>query len=177
MKYTVSVRGAEIEVELSETDSGWRARVGDRELQIDVERLGRSLQHSFLVDGRSWPVMVERKEARRGAKYVLGVRGERTEALVVDEREKAAAAFDALAGGGQSGETVVESVIPGIVNKVMVEVGDTVAPGQPLLIVEAMKMENEISCESGGVVSKIHVEAGVTVNSGDPLVTLGPEPE
>ena len=54
----------------------------------------------------------------------------------------------------------------------LVEVGAEVAEGQPLLILEAMKMQNEISAPGPGILAAIHVEAGATVAAGDKLVTL-----
>ncbi len=175
MRYTVMVGSRELEVVLRETRDGFVTEIDGRQRKIEVARLDRSSQYSFRVEDRSWPVFVERLPAKRGSRYVLGLRGVQTEVSIVDERERAAAAFDALAGASGDGEEKVESVIPGIVTQLLVALGDRVAPGQPLLIVEAMKMENEIAGEVEGVVQSIHVEAGQTVNAGDLLVTLGPK--
>lgn len=67
----------------------------------------------------------------------------------------------------------IPSPMPGTILKVLVAVGDQVAENQPLLILEAMKMENEIVASSAGTVSAIHVSPGQVVNPGDGLITIG----
>ena len=64
--------------------------------------------------------------------------------------------------------------MPGRVVAVLVEEGEAVAAGQGLVVLEAMKMENEIQAEAAGVVTKILVEAGQAVEGGDPLFEVGP---
>jgi biotin carboxyl carrier protein len=67
---------------------------------------------------------------------------------------------------------VVESAMPGVVVELLVAVGDEVEKGQSLLILEAMKMQNEIAAPAAARVTAIHVEQGVAVGSGQKLVTL-----
>jgi biotin carboxyl carrier protein len=63
--------------------------------------------------------------------------------------------------------------MPGTIIDIDVNVGDAVTRGQKLLVLEAMKMENEIVAPSDGTVNEICVQAGALVNAGDPLVILG----
>ena len=72
-----------------------------------------------------------------------------------------------------SARSTVKSQMPGIVTRVLVEEGAEVEAGQSLLILEAMKMENEIRCAAAGTVEKILVSEQQTVNGGDPLVVIG----
>ncbi|EFY02653.1 acetyl-CoA carboxylase biotin carboxyl carrier protein subunit [Streptococcus dysgalactiae] len=72
-----------------------------------------------------------------------------------------------------AGADAIPSPMPGTILKVLVAVGDQVAENQPLLILEAMKMENEIVASSAGIVSAIHVSPGQVVNPGDGLITIG----
>jgi len=74
-------------------------------------------------------------------------------------------------GGG--GESIVTAPMPGTIIDIDVNVGDQVTRGQKLLVLEAMKMENEIVAPQDGTVSEICVQAGALVNAGDPLVILG----
>jgi len=74
--------------------------------------------------------------------------------------------------GGDSGEGAVVAQMPGTVVDIDVNVGDTVTKGQKLLVLEAMKMENEIVAPHDGTVSKVSVTAGALVNAGDVLVVL-----
>ena len=67
----------------------------------------------------------------------------------------------------------MESPMPGIVLQVLVKKGDTVKRGQKVLILEAMKMENEISAPAGGTVREIRAREGDSVNTGDVLIVLG----
>lgn len=64
------------------------------------------------------------------------------------------------------------SPMPGTILKLLVNVGDSVSENQPLMILEAMKMENEIVASQAGTVSAIHVSQGQTVNAGDGLITI-----
>ena len=79
------------------------------------------------------------------------------------------------AGGGKSRGEVLKAPIAGRVVKVLVTAGQVVEAGEVLVILEAMKMENEIKCTRGGVVSAIDVADGDSVETGGKLVSLKPE--
>ncbi|MCU9815148.1 biotin/lipoyl-binding protein [Paraclostridium sp. AKS73] len=72
------------------------------------------------------------------------------------------------AGGG-----TISAPMPGTINDVRVKVGDSVKKGQVLLILEAMKMENEIMASSDGTVKSVDVSKGASVSAGDALITIG----
>ena len=149
-----------------------------------VERLGR-LEVS--VDGD--PVNVSYDEADQLGQVVLmlgsesfglSIEGDANKAVVTlagrvysveieDERERAAHLAERAARGGGG---PVKAVMPGIVVELLVAVGDEVAEGQPMLILEAMKMQNEIAAPARGIVSALHVEAGKAVAAGQKLLTL-----
>jgi len=69
--------------------------------------------------------------------------------------------------------TDVEAPTPGNIVKVLVEVGASVAVDQPLVVMEAMKMESEVNSPSAGKILAIHVASGDTVQAGDQLFTIG----
>jgi len=71
-----------------------------------------------------------------------------------------------------AGADAMPSPMPGTILRILVNVGDTVAENQPLMILEAMKMENEIVAGKAGTVAGIHVNQGEMVNPGDPLITI-----
>lgn len=77
-----------------------------------------------------------------------------------------------LSSGG-SGGTAVPAPMPGSIIDVLVQPGDTIEAGAVLLILEAMKMENEVTAPQPGTVLEVLVKKGDTVNSGDPLVLIG----
>ena len=71
-----------------------------------------------------------------------------------------------------AGNDAMPSPMPGTILKILVNVGDTVQENQPLMILEAMKMENEIVAGKAGTVTGIHVQQGDMVNPGEPLITI-----
>ncbi|MDP3058942.1 MAG: biotin/lipoyl-containing protein [bacterium] len=78
-----------------------------------------------------------------------------------------------LATKGTLSAGSVTAPMPGTILEVKVKVGDSVKAGQAILILEAMKMENEIAASVTGVVKEIHVSKGTSVNPGDILATIG----
>ena len=72
----------------------------------------------------------------------------------------------------QGGAGDVKSPLPAVVRAVAVKEGDEVRAGQPIIILEAMKMENEIAAPTAGKVVKIHVQPGQNVLEGDPLISI-----
>ena len=77
-------------------------------------------------------------------------------------------------GAAAAGAHQVSAYMPGRVVAVLVEEGQAVEAGQGLVVLEAMKMENEIQAEAAGVVTKILVAPGQAVEGGDPLFEIGP---
>lgn len=73
---------------------------------------------------------------------------------------------------GATGEERLESPMPGIIREIRVAEGDEVEADQPLLVLEAMKMENEIRAPRAGQIQRIHVAAGSTVAASDILITI-----
>ncbi|MDX9957198.1 MAG: biotin/lipoyl-containing protein [Spirochaetia bacterium] len=84
----------------------------------------------------------------------------------------AAVSAPAPAAGGASGAGTVKAPMPGTVLGVKVSAGQLVKRGDVLLILEAMKMENEICAQGDGTVTQVRVQAGTTVNTGDPMIDI-----
>lgn len=95
------------------------------------------------------------------------------EPAVEEKKEVAQPAPAAPVADIPTGADAMKAPMPGTITKVLVNVGDTVAENQPLIILEAMKMENEIVAGRAGTVQSIHVNPGQTVNPGDALVVIG----
>lgn len=165
MKYYVMVAGKEYAVDVDATGGALRLTLDGANYAVDVSAVQHGEQYSVLVDERSFAVSVDGD----GRKLALVLDGYSYAVQVEDDRERASRALSNLHG---SGGGVIESVMPGIVRKVEVLVGDTVKRGDRLLVLEAMKMENEILADADGVVSKVHVAAGQTVEGGAALVSL-----
>ncbi len=115
------------------------------------------------------------RQATRGSTRVeVVVAGWRFEVEVEDARfaDLRARATTDRASAAHDGPTAVRAIIPGRVVSVAVTPGDTVAAGQRLLAVEAMKMENELRAPRDGVVERVEVSVGQTVDLGDALVVI-----
>jgi biotin carboxyl carrier protein len=144
------------------------ARVDGRRLELAYEEVDGQGQVSVRSAGRSFALSIEGAAERVCVTHA----GHFYEIELEDERERAAHAAE-RAGGWAGG--VVNAVMPGIVVELLVGKGQAVLKGQPLLILSAMKMQNEIGAPQAGVVLDLHVAAGQAVGAGAKLVTLALE--
>lgn len=168
MRYHVTVRSR---VYVIDVDGGAVTVDGER-LEAHAAAIpGTPLLH-LLLGKESWTVACQQLEGRR---WALGAAGERVEVEVQDDRSKQ---IEALTGRGWKGAVggVIKAPMPGLVVRVEVSAGQTVEVGEGLVVVEAMKMENELRASHKGVVEAIHVKAGDRVEKGAPLVTLSSQP-
>ena len=127
------------------------------------------------VDGKEYLVEMEEIGAVAPAAPVAPAPVAPAPAPVASASEPAAEASPAPAAPvsvAPAGADAMPSPMPGTILRILVNVGDTVAENQPLMILEAMKMENEIVASKAGVVSGIHVANGQVVNPGDALITI-----
>ena len=169
MKYYVSVNGQPHEVSVVERLGQLAVTVDGLPLSIDYEEVDRLGQVAVRVDNRSFGISIEGDEHA----VVATIAGHLYAVEIEDERERAAhAAQRAAARGGG----VIKSVMPGIVVQVLVKEGEKVEKGQALLVLEAMKMQNEIAAPTDAVVKQIHVAEREAVGSGARLVTLAAPP-
>jgi pyruvate carboxylase subunit B len=167
MKYHVTIRSRTYVIDVA---GGAVTVDGDRLEAHWAPIPGTPLIH-LLLGKDSWTVACQGLDPA-GTRWALGAAGERLEADVQDDRSKQ---IEALTGGGRKEAVggVIRAPMPGLVVRVEVIVGQEVAAGSGLVVVEAMKMENELRAHSPGVVEQIHVAAGDRVEKGAPLVTLG----
>ena len=121
------------------------------------------------VDGQEYQVEMEEIGAVAPAAPVAPVAAPAAPAAPAVEAAPAPAAPVAATPAGAD---AMPSPMPGNILRILVNVGDTVTENQPLMILEAMKMENEIVASKAGVVSGIHVANGQVVNPGDALITI-----
>lgn len=121
--------------------------------------------------GREVHRVVVRRLPGRG-RYVLFLDGHRYEVEALDERTRAIRDMS-VAQGAASGPAPLVAPMPGLVVRVLVAVGDVVQAGQPLVVMEAMKMENELRAAAAGTVTALPVAPGAAVDKGAVLVALG----
>ncbi|MEZ7757700.1 acetyl-CoA carboxylase biotin carboxyl carrier protein subunit [Granulicatella adiacens] len=120
------------------------------------------------VDGQEYQVEMEEIGAVAPAAPAAPV----APAAPASPAVEAAPAPAAPVASTPAGADAMPSPMPGNILRVLVNVGDTVTENQPLMILEAMKMENEIVAAKAGVVAGIHVKEGQVVNPGDALITI-----
>ncbi|MFM8979385.1 MAG: acetyl-CoA carboxylase biotin carboxyl carrier protein subunit [Planctomycetia bacterium] len=169
MKYFVEWAGRTREVEIRLVDGRTQVLVDGAPHVADVAGAGNDGLLSLLLDGGSWTIATRFEEGHA----VLSFHDREVRVRIEDERTRAAR----LATGGArqaSGRVDVKSVMPGVVKELRVKAGEAVSAGQPLLILEAMKMENEIRAPHEGLVEVLHVAPGTAVEKGARLVTVGP---
>jgi len=164
MKLTRAGTLREIDAEVISRDgSAIRVRIGDRELVAEFTPTadGRGV---LAINGRRYPV--------------FGVR--RKESILISlgpgsfEFKRAEAASRRRTRGLASAE--ITAPMPGKVLKLLVRGGDLVEAGQPLVVIEAMKMETTLAAESAALVKLVRVEEGQTVDHGAVLIELSPPP-
>lgn len=164
MKLKLKVDGAARDIEILSPAPGCRFRLdGAAEQTADVAIPGPGL-YSILLNGRSYDVQIERTPQC----LVAVTDGHRFEIEVQDPRRWSGRA-------GQQGKSDVETIaapMPGKVVRVLVAVGDAVEPGQGILVVEAMKMQNEMKASRAGRVITVTVKEGATVTAGEVLATI-----
>jgi len=166
MKYVVDVNGDRVTVELT---GGDEVRVGARVLHarlVDVEGTPVSL---LTVGERVYRVLARRGVAR--GQYAITIDGRAFAVEALDERTRAIRDLSA-ASAAAAGPAPLVAPMPGLIVRVQVAVGDRVAAGQGLVVMEAMKMENELRAAVGGTVRAVHAAPGAAVNKGAVLVEL-----
>ncbi len=159
MKYIVDVNGERIEVEVGADGIRVDGRVVDARL-TDIE--GTPIHQ--LTIGSEVHRVASRRGDTRGA-YALWMGGYRFEVEALDERMRAIRDLTA-AHAVASGPRPLVAPMPGLIVRVHAKPGDTVEAGQGLVVMEAMKMENELRTTSVGIVRTVHVSPGMTVEKG-----------
>lgn len=164
MRHVVWFRGKPFEVRIS----GDRVAIDGTEYQARLLRFERSPCYLLELEGQKVPLLLE--SAGKG-KWVVTVRGDRHEVEVVDERLERARRTAAGARAHHA-PPVLTAPMPGLVVRVPVVPGQAVEAGTSLVVLEAMKMENDLKAVAGAVVERIEVRPGQPVEKGDVLVTF-----
>ncbi len=187
MRYVAMISERTYSVEISANGHTRSASLDGRELSINWQLVGSERLHtqgeaneranhiSILVGNRSYeayvrPLPPESSDSADrvvevmidGRPYVVTVRDERSQALA------------SLAGGSHvSGDALIRAPMPGLVVNVLAGEGTEVARGQTVVVLEAMKMENDLTATHAGIVKAVKVTRGQTVNQGDVLAVVG----
>jgi biotin carboxyl carrier protein len=163
--YVVTEGGRARRVETSGGGGRYRLALDGEVWEVDVRRTAPGI-YSLLIDGASWVAEV----AERDGAWVVEVGGE-SSALQVEEETRYIIRTRGGAAAGAGTQTLT-APLPGRIAHVAVAAGDAVEAGATLLIIEAMKMENEFKAGRAGTVREVRVRAGEAVNAGDVLVVI-----
>jgi biotin carboxyl carrier protein len=163
----------EIKIDEKRFDIDWR--------QITMLTMGTQKQtniggrYSLLIAGKSYEVYAHRvtKPDVTGYRFEILIAGQRFEITVEDEREKTLKG--SIRSGHETREAALRAPMPGLVLGLSVDPGSNVERGQTVVILEAMKMENDLPSPIKGKVKEIRVSKGQTVNQGDVLVVVSAE--
>lgn len=165
MKYIVTVNGEDIEVEID----GERVSVGGRSVEARLTELGQTPESVLMIGNEAHRLLVRRGTSR--GRYTLWVDGNRLDVEALDERSRAIREL-AAATSGPAGPAPLVAPMPGMIVHVNVREGDAVQAGQGLVVMEAMKMENELRASASGTVKRVHVSPGTAVEKGALLLEM-----
>jgi biotin carboxyl carrier protein len=164
MKYTATVNDEIFTIEIGHENE---LIVNDEPYQIDFTQLPAGDVTSLLLNNRSLEAVV----APRDDAWEVLIMGELYSVQVQDERTRRLSQARSVAHH-LDGDATVTSPMPGIIVAVPVVEGDTVQKGDKLVILESMKMENELRSPCDGIVTHINVLPGVSVEKGQVLVVI-----
>jgi biotin carboxyl carrier protein len=164
MKYITTVEDKQFLVEIIDDK---HISVDGKVYEVDFESVSGQPVYSLIVDGRSHESYV----APGDHEWQVLLRGRLYPVTVEDEREKR---LRSAAGGGvaETGEFHLRAPMPGLVVTILVGEGQAIQKGQVLLILESMKMQNELKSPRDGVIGRLRVKAGETVEQKQTLLSV-----
>lgn len=168
MRYEVDVNGRVLHVDVHRVNRHFVVTVDGREWTIDAARVDPHTL-SLLVGSSSEEVTIVPDVVP--GQLAVGIRGVPL-SVTLDTRRRWSRGEEGGAGGGPQRLT---APMPGKIVRVLAKVGTAVQPRQPLVVVEAMKMENELRAMTRGVVSEVLVQEGQSVDAGALLLVVAPE--
>lgn len=187
MQYVATVGEQTYAIGLQENGHQREVKIGDSRLMVDWRPVGgaglttgqrgdnQAGHYSLLIGDKSFDVYVQPVDANDedGASRVfeVHVRGQIYRVRIADERTRALATL--ASGAHASGDATIRAPMPGLVSQVLVEEGAEVQRGQAVVVLEAMKMENDLATPRAGIVKSLRVTKGQAVNQGDLLAVIG----
>jgi biotin carboxyl carrier protein len=166
MTYDVIVDGKTHHVELTRGENLWSCKVDDQEIEVDAALTARDVM-SVLVDGKAYEI--KRERSLQGELHmVIG-----SARYAVDVQDPRSLRTRRAVAGSEAGPQKIKAAMPGKIVRILVNEKDEVKSGQGIIVMEAMKMQNELKSPKDGRVQKILTAEGSTVNAGDTLAIIG----
>jgi biotin carboxyl carrier protein len=167
--YQLTLNDQQHELEVEEHDGQFRVRLGENWHPVELERVAESARYSVLLDRRPYNVFAE--ESPHGYHIVIGSRMFAITTPRPGRGRRAGGPAD-LETTTDTGEWVLTSPMAGVIQEVRVQPGDEVEAGQVLMVIEAMKMQNDLHARRAGTVKAVYVSAGQRVDKAAPLLVL-----
>jgi biotin carboxyl carrier protein len=165
MTYDVVVDGKTHRLELTRGDTTWFCKVDDQEIEVDAALTARDVM-SVLVGGKAYEV--KRERSLQGELHlIIG-----SARYAVDVQDPRSLRTRRATGATEAGPQKLTAPMPGKIVRILVAVNDEVKAGQGIIVMEAMKMQNEMKSPKDGRVQKILTSEGSTVNPGDTLAVI-----
>jgi biotin carboxyl carrier protein len=164
MIYEIIVDGKKCSLELRREGAGWKCVLDGREIAIDMVSTHADVL-SLVIEGQAYEI----KRERNASGQYLWIGNTRSQAEVRDPRSLRSRS---KAAGDDNGPKKLVAAMAGKVVRVLVAERDEVDAGQGIVVVEAMKMQNEIKSPKKGLIQKLLVSAGSTVNAGEVLAIV-----
>jgi len=164
MVYDVVVGGKSYRLELDKADSGWKCRLDGKEITVDAVLPSRDVL-SLLIDGKSFEV--KREQMAHDLHLWVG-----STRFGVELRDPRSLRSRKGSAADEKGPRKIVAPMPGRIVRLLVPEQSEVEAGQGVIVVEAMKMQNEIKSPKKGVVKKVVAAAGAAVNAGDVLAIV-----
>jgi biotin carboxyl carrier protein len=168
MKYYTTVNNREYIIEI---DHDNEITLDGQKYAVDFQQLAEVGTLSLLINNRSIEALVEERDEA----WEVLIRGELYSVKVQDERayrlSKARASTATI-----TGDVIIKSPMPGLILNVLVSEGQPVKKGDKVVILESMKMENELRSPRDGVAIRVSVTKGASVEKDQPLVVIGDPP-
>src|SRR5579862_4035308 len=165
MTYDVVVDGKTHRVELSREGNLWSCKVDGQQIDVDAQLTARDIL-SALVDGKAYEI--KRERSLQGELHmVIG-----SARYAVDVQDPRSLRTRRTIAGAESGPQKIKAPMPGKIVRVLVAENDEVKAGQGVIVMEAMKMQNEMKSPKDGKIQKILIAEGSAVNAGDTLAII-----
>jgi biotin carboxyl carrier protein len=162
VKYVTTINDKKFEIEIRQDNTVW---INGQQRHVDFLALDASL-YSIIMENTSHEVVVEEREGG----YEILMNGRMFAGSVLDERAMLMSRRSGIST--ESGEVTIRAPMPGLIVAIPVHEGQEVKAGQPVIILESMKMQNELKAPRDGIVQRISVSPGQTVEQKKILVTL-----
>ncbi|MCP4546068.1 MAG: acetyl-CoA carboxylase biotin carboxyl carrier protein subunit [bacterium] len=168
-RYIVQIQGEKREVTIELRGQRWAITIDGEMHLVEQSVIEKDEHYSLLIEGQSFLVDLIEKNWQDG-EFTVNAIAEQINVRVRDELE--AVADEITRANVDEGLFVLKAPMPGIVVRALALPGETVEKGQGLLVLEAMKMQNELVTEIGGIVQEIEVKDGEMVEAGATLVRV-----